>query len=137
MELKISPVFGGCDEKHLFESWRLLLYLEFVMLFHDFKKLREIVCDQTVRPLSPQTRVPSAELCHAVDLGACSISNRSCVCSVPRNNASLATLRWNAQMVIGARYFHSSHTPGWNRWDVGQRQTPYIEYLSSVGAVLM
>jgi hypothetical protein len=91
-------------KRHLFESWRLLLYLEFVMLFHDFKKLREIVCDQTVRPLAPQTRVPSAELCHAVDLG-CVFYFKQVLC-LQRSAATTLLLRrygWNAQMVIGAR----------------------------------
>jgi hypothetical protein len=86
------------------ESWLLLLYFEFVLLFRSFKVLHEIVRKEQVRPASEPMLLPSAELCHAVDL-ACVFYFKRVLC-LQRSAATTLLLRrhgWEAEMVIGAQ----------------------------------
>lgn len=86
------------------KSWLLLLHFEFVMRFHDFKVLHEIVRTERVRS-TPIGRHPSREeLCHAIDL-ACVFYFKQVMC-LQRSAATTLLLRrygWTAEMVIGAQ----------------------------------
>jgi Transglutaminase-like superfamily len=86
------------------ESWLLLLYFEFVLLFRSFKVLHEIVRREKIRAASEPMLSSSAELCHAVDL-ACLFYFKQVMC-LQRSAATTLLMRrhgWEAEMVIGAQ----------------------------------
>jgi hypothetical protein len=87
------------------ESWVLLIYFEFVLLFRSFSSLHEIVRKEKIRPASKQIMPPSsAELCRAVDL-ACVFYFKRVMC-LQRSAATTLLMRrhgWEAEMVIGAQ----------------------------------
>ena len=90
--------------RRVLEAWLLLLYFEYVMRFRQFKELHRIVRDRPVRPVKPEVRVPTAALCHAVDL-ACVFYFKQVLC-LQRSAATTRLLRrhgWEAEMVIGAQ----------------------------------
>ncbi|WP_051978796.1 lasso peptide biosynthesis B2 protein [Edaphobacter aggregans] len=91
-------------KQFVLESWLLLLYLEFVMRFRDFKALNGIVRREKVRPLHASHHPESAELCYAMDL-ACVFFPKRIMC-LQRSAATTLLLRrhgWEAEMVIGAQ----------------------------------
>jgi hypothetical protein len=86
------------------ESWVLLIYFEFVLLFRSFSALHEIVRKEKIRPASEPVLPTSAELCHAVDL-ACVLYFKRVMC-LQRSAATTLLMRrhgWDAEMVIGAQ----------------------------------
>jgi len=91
-------------KKLVLESWLLLLYIDFVMRFRDFKSLYRLVRDQGVRPALSIRQTTSAQICHAVDL-ACVFYFKQVLC-LQRSAASTILLRrrgWAAEMVVGAQ----------------------------------
>jgi hypothetical protein len=86
------------------ESWLLLLYFEFVLLFCSFKVLHETVRREKVRPASEPILSPNPELCRAMDL-ACVFYIKRVLC-LQRSAATTLLMRrhgWEAEMVIGAQ----------------------------------
>jgi len=86
------------------ESWVLLLYFEFVLLFRSFKVLHEIVRGEKIRTATEPLLSSSAELCHAMDL-ACLFYFKRVMC-LQRSAATTLLMRrhgWEAEMVIGAQ----------------------------------
>jgi hypothetical protein len=86
------------------ESWLLLFSFDFVMKFRSSQALREIVCNQHVRPSNSRGSLSSAELSHAMDL-ACVFYFRRALC-LQRSAATTILLRrygWKAEMVTGAQ----------------------------------
>ena len=86
------------------ESWLLLLFFEVIMKFRSSRTLREIVCNQRTRPLSPSGTLSSGELSHAMDL-ACVFYFKRVLC-LQRSAATTLLLRrhgWSAEMVTGAQ----------------------------------
>ena len=85
------------------EAWYLLVRIELVMHFRDFKELHRMVRVHKVRS-TRRDKVSSADLCHAIDL-ACILYFKSVLC-LQRSAATTLLLRrhgWNAEMVIGAQ----------------------------------
>jgi hypothetical protein len=86
------------------KSWLLLLYIDFVMLFFDFKMLHSSVRDQKISTLERATLPTAAQLCNAIDL-ACVLYFKQVMC-LQRSSATALLLRrygWHAEMVIGAQ----------------------------------
>ncbi len=91
-------------KRTVFESWLLLLYLDFVMHRGDFKAIHAIVRKHKVNPSNHDTSRAVEALCHAVDL-ACVFYFKPVMC-LQRSAATVLLLRrygWNAEMVIGAQ----------------------------------
>jgi Transglutaminase-like superfamily len=88
----------------VFESWVLLLYFEFVLLFRSFRVLHKIVRKQKIRATT-QSRLSSCpELCRAVDL-ACLFYFKRVMC-LQRSAATTLLMRrhgWKAELVIGVQ----------------------------------
>ena len=84
------------------EGWFLLLYIDWLMRFREFKELHSLVRDQ---PVSDSQRVvPSEVVCRAMDL-ACVLYFKRVLC-LQRSAAATLLLRrygWSAEMVIGAQ----------------------------------
>lgn len=83
------------------KSWLLLIYLELIMRFSQFKKLHGTVRRQLVLS-RPRGRCSAEDICHAVDL-ACVFYFKPVQC-LQRSAAATLLLRrhgWNAQLVIG------------------------------------
>lgn len=86
------------------ESYLLLLFFEFVMLFRDFKTLHRLVAAHRVCPTSMLDSYSSHDLSHAVDI-ACVFYFKRVLC-LQRSAATTLLLRrhgWEAEMVIGAK----------------------------------
>ena len=86
----------------MFKSWLLILYIEFVMRFRDFRALHTLVRDQEVCAVPVAERCSSEALCHALDL-ACVFYFQPVLC-LQRSVAATLLLRhngWPAEMVIG------------------------------------
>src|SRR5260370_3357845 len=82
----------------------LLLYVECVMRFRDFKILRDIVRMEEVSRGPTEAVVDSALLCHAMDV-ACVFYFKRVMC-LQRSAATTLLLRhhgWKAEMVVGAQ----------------------------------
>ena len=82
-------------------SWLLLVYLEFIMRFSQFKKLHGTVRRQRVLS-RPGGRRSAEDICYAVDL-ACVFYFKPVLC-LQRSAAATLLLRrhgWSAQLVIG------------------------------------
>lgn len=90
--------------RYVIKSGLLLLYVEFVMHFCDFKILNDIVRREEVRSRPSQEIVDSALLCHSMDV-ACVFYFKRVIC-LQRSAATTLLLRhqgWEAEMVIGAQ----------------------------------
>lgn len=90
--------------RYVLKSGVLLLYVECVMRFRDFKILNEIVRREEVRSRPAQAIVDSPLLCHAMDV-ACVFYFKRVMC-LQRSAATTLLLRhhgWKAEMVIGAQ----------------------------------
>lgn len=90
--------------RHVFKSGLLLLYVECVMRFRDFKLLNDMVRREEVRSRPCQEIVDSAILCHSMDV-ACVFYFKRVMC-LQRSAATTLLLRhqgWEAEMVIGAQ----------------------------------
>lgn len=86
------------------KSWLLLFYVEYLMRFHEFKELHQIVRAERVSPTRSAGLVSTEELCHAMDL-ACVFYFKHVLC-LQRSSATAILLRrhgWAAEMVIGAQ----------------------------------
>jgi Transglutaminase-like superfamily len=86
------------------EAWFYLLYFEFIMSRWKFQRLMEIVRNYAVRASFDACRVPSEELCYAIDL-ACVFYFKNVKC-LQRSAATTLLLRchgWEAEMVTGAQ----------------------------------
>jgi hypothetical protein len=91
-------------KRFVLEGWLLLLYFDFVMRFFSFKRLYEIVRDETIRPAAVCSLPQSADLCHSMDLA--SVFYFKPVRCLQRAAATTILLRrhgWEAEMVIGAQ----------------------------------
>ena len=83
------------------KSLLLLIYLELIMRFSQFKRLHSLVRRQRVLS-RPKGRRSVEDVCHAVDL-ACAFYFKPVLC-LQRSAAATVLLRrhgWSAQMVIG------------------------------------
>lgn len=90
--------------RHLVESWLLLLYFEWKMRFCDFQELYRIVGQEPVRLTASMRQVPSSVLCRAIDY-ACVFYFKRVLC-LQRSAATAVLLRrhgWCAELVIGAQ----------------------------------
>jgi hypothetical protein len=86
------------------KAWFYLLYFEFIMSRWKLQRLMEIVRNYAVRASSDACRVPSEELCYAIDL-ACVFYFKNVKC-LQRSAATTLLLRchgWEAEMVTGAQ----------------------------------
>ena len=86
------------------ESWLLLLYFEWIMIFHEFRELHRTVLEAPVRTATNAELVPSERLSTAMDY-ACVVYFKHVLC-LQRSAATTLLLRrhgWKAEMVIGAR----------------------------------
>lgn len=86
----------------LFKSWLLVLYVECLMRFYDFKVLHVLLRKERVQSAFIGRRRSSEELCRAVDL-ACVFYFKPVFC-LQRSAATTLLLRrhgWSAEMVIG------------------------------------
>jgi hypothetical protein len=91
-------------KRFVLEGCLLLVYFECVMRLSSFRRLYEIVHNQTVCPTGVRLRPASADLCHAMDL-ACILYFKPVRC-LQRAAATTMLLRrygWAAEMVIGAQ----------------------------------
>jgi hypothetical protein len=86
------------------EGWLLLLYLDLVMRYRDFKALHRFVREQEIRAVSTVEQATSKQVCHAVDL-ACVFYFKRVLC-LQRSAATVVLLRRHGrqtEMVIGAQ----------------------------------
>jgi hypothetical protein len=86
------------------ESWLLLLFFEFIMKFRRSQVLRDIVCNESVRPIKASAIFSDQELVHAMDL-ACVFYFKRVLC-LQRSSATTILLRRHgrrAEMVTGAQ----------------------------------
>lgn len=87
----------------VFRSWLWLLYFDWVMHFHDFKRLHAIVREREIHS-KDAPRTTCIELCHAVDL-ACVFYFKRVQC-LQRSAATAVLLQrdgWKAEMVLGVQ----------------------------------
>lgn len=114
------------------ESWLLLLYLEFIMHFREFRELHRIVKEQPTRARANGHSVAIGDLCQAMDY-ACVFYFKRVLC-LQRSSATTLLLRrhaMNAEMVIGIQLTpFKSHA--WVELDgtvVNDRSSTPIAYL--------
>jgi hypothetical protein len=88
---------------HVFEAWLLLLYLDYLMRYRGFRRVRGVVQRQTVRQSDEPLR-DDAMLSRAMDM-ACVFYFKRVLC-LQRSAALVLLLRRygrNAQLVIGTQ----------------------------------
>jgi hypothetical protein len=86
------------------ESWLLLLYIDWIMRFREFRELHRIVGVAQVHSTVSSGLMPNEELCRAMDY-ACVFYFKRVLC-LQRSAATTLLLRrhgWSAEMVIGAQ----------------------------------
>lgn len=85
-------------------SWLLLLYVDYLMRFREFRELHSAVREQPVKGLRSSRRIASEQVCRSVDL-ACVFYFKRVLC-LQRSSATTILLRshgWTAELVIGAQ----------------------------------